>query len=131
MEVPVEYRELASRMSRAFKEVGFFLFEGDELEGVSKILKGAGLKETLKVVPLGDVKIELASEVLETSYYVVIIDYQDCIRDCEDSECIEKCVEEKKQNVSEAVLEGLEGIKEESKSLDEVYKKLIDAGGGI
>lgn len=133
------YREIALRMSKAFKELGYFLFERNDLEMVSKILKGAKLGETLRIVHLGDVKFELSNVNLDTGYYAVSIDHEDCIKSCETGECIEKCVEEKKESVSQAVLESIGRIEgEREDDLSRVYKKLVNsrgstdgAGGGI
>ena len=119
-------------MARAIRSLGFFIFEDNELRAVSKVLKAAKLKETLKILPLGTVRIELANDNLETGYYAVVLDNSECLRSCENSICIERCVKDRKESVAEAILESLGEIREESgNGLDKVFKKLTGAGGGI
>jgi len=115
-------REVALRMARAFEKLGFFIFEGDELELVQRALEEAKLHETLKVVRLGDVNLNLKNTKLETSYYMVTLDLESCLNKCKDNECLRKCVNEKKEAISRSLSE----VKGEEKpsDLSALLKKL-------
>ena len=99
-------RDVALRMARAFEKLGFFIFEGEELELVQRALEEAKLHETLKVVRLGEVSLKLKNLELETSYYMVTLDLESCLSSCKgDNECLKKCVEERKTAISRSLAE--------------------------
>ncbi len=115
-------REVALRMARAFEKFGFFIFEAEELEAVQDVLETTKLSETLRVVRLGDVNLKLKNLEFTSSYYMVSLDLEECVKSCKDNECMKRCVEEKKT----AIAKSLREIKEEKKAseLSELLKKL-------
>ncbi len=99
--------EMARRMAKAMESLGFFIFEAEELEKVKEVLEGAKLQESLKVVHLGDVDLELGNVKLKTSYYMISIDIDKCVEKCEGKgkACLDSCIKEKKAGISKALLE--------------------------
>jgi hypothetical protein len=111
-------------MARAIGKLGFYVFEEGELQDVSKVLKEAKLDETLKVVHLGRAKVVLPRDRLETSYYAVVLDNDICLNSCKSSDCIEKCVEERKSAVMRAIMEVSPNVHQKEEGLDKVLEKV-------
>ncbi len=99
--------DIARRMAKAMENLGFFIFESEELDKVKEVLESAKLQESLKVVHLGDVDLEIGNVNLKTSYYMISIDIDKCVERCEGKgkACLENCVKEKKVGVARALLE--------------------------
>jgi len=118
---------LAKRMARAFKALGFFIFEADELPDVKEVLEEAKLHETLRVVKLGDVDLRIKNLEFVTSYYMVTLDLESCLNSCKDDECLKACAEEKKEAVARALLE-VKGQKPQD--LSSLLKRLREGSRG-
>ena len=99
--------DMARRMAKAIERLGFFIFEVEELEKVREVLENAKLEESLKIVHLGDVDLELGNTKLSTSYYMISIDVGKCVERCEGKgkACLDNCIKEKKAGVARALLE--------------------------
>ncbi|NPA85060.1 MAG: hypothetical protein GXO07_03530 [Crenarchaeota archaeon] len=115
-------KDVAHRMARAFEKYGFFIFEGEELQTVQKVLEAAKLSETLRVARLGEVELDLKNVKLKASYYIVTLDLESCLEKCSDGECLRKCVNERKEAVSRSLRE-LE-VPQEVSDLSELLKRL-------
>ncbi len=113
-------------METALRELGYFIFEEEDLAEVSRILTDAGIRDYVILDKLGESEVRAGKVTYKFSYYIVMVPQEGCKNKCEDDfECFTRCYDQLKERTAEALKEGKSKRKIEE-VLSRIGEKLED-----